>query len=431
MGPISYTETSVGNYQFNLLMSHKSGNLISTAEKKWIRTFFNSTSKFWDLEFISWLACSTASCAPAYGQAEVFCCRMWDFYSKRVGEGYVSVSAVAMILPLFHTHILFMYHQRCIISAVECIVKYDTPQFPFYPVPVHICSTHRCTLNYYAMLCCSTALYRITSRNCFWHAEGCPAAQDILIPYRVYEKVSLVSIVRQTEGTACAECEMTAWHNYRERERESESELHVRVCTVLPFFLSVRPHLFRSFLPFCLSFFLSSFSPSFLHTFGFCLLSAVNVYLLSAVNVCVLSAVNDCVLSAVNVCLLSAVNVCVLSAVDVCVLSAVNVCLYQKSFFQFVFHKQANFKLHASAMLATALLGAIGVLWELVTYIHNTHTHTHTQTYIRTYIHTDYIHTYIYTHTHTHIHTDTYRHTYTHTYLLTYLLHGAESFLRS
>jgi hypothetical protein len=192
MGPVSYTETSVDNYQFNLC---KSGNLIYTAEKKWIRTFFNLTSKFWDLEFISWLARSTASSAPMYGPAEAFCCRRWGFYSERVGEGYVGVSAVAMILPLLHTHILFMYHRRCIILAVDCIVKYDTPHFPFYPVS-RTCLFHASfhfELSCY-VVCCSASPYRITSRNCFWQAGGCPAVQDAVIPYRVYGNVSLVSI---------------------------------------------------------------------------------------------------------------------------------------------------------------------------------------------------------------------------------------------
>jgi hypothetical protein len=127
MGPISYTETSVDNYQFNLCIVPQERKTHLHRGKKWIRTFFNLTSKFWDLEFIPWLTRSTASSAPTYGQAEAFCCRRWGFYSKRVGKGYVGVSAVAVILPLLHTQILFMYHRRWIILAVDSIVKYDTP----------------------------------------------------------------------------------------------------------------------------------------------------------------------------------------------------------------------------------------------------------------------------------------------------------------
>lgn len=155
---------------------------------------------------------STASSAPTYGQAEAFCCRRWGFYSKRVGEGYVGVSAVTVNLPLLYTHILFMYHRRCIILAVDSIVKYDTTQFPFYPVPVHVCSAHRFTSNYHAMLCCSTAPCRITSQNCFWLAGGLSCGgpgRSNTLP-NILECLISIYIEADTDGAACAEREITS-----------------------------------------------------------------------------------------------------------------------------------------------------------------------------------------------------------------------------
>ena len=132
-------------------------------------------------------------------------------------------------------------------------------------------------------VCCSTSPYPITSRNCFWQAEGCPVVRDAVIPYRVYGNVSLVAIYKQTDGVACAEREITAWQKYWEanRERERESERAARECAHSTAVLSFFPSSFISFvssvLSFFLSFFLSFSRPSFLLlTFGFCVLSRGN-----------------------------------------------------------------------------------------------------------------------------------------------------------
>jgi hypothetical protein len=102
------------------------------------------------------------------GKTEAFGRRRWSFSSKRVRDGYVGVSSVAMILPLLHTHILFMYHRRCVILAVDCIVKWHSP-VPFLPRPC-ACSTLRFTLNYHAMLCVAapllTALRHVILAGC-------------------------------------------------------------------------------------------------------------------------------------------------------------------------------------------------------------------------------------------------------------------------
>ena len=68
---------------------------------------------------------------------------------------------------------------------------------------------------------------------------------------------------------------------------------------------------------------------------------------------------------------------------EFCVLSTVNFSVYDKSLFAFVMHIQANFKVHASAMLGTGLLQAIGLLCELLTYMYlQRHTHTSVQTHV-------------------------------------------------
>jgi len=125
----------------------------------------------------------------------------------------------------------------------------------------------------------------------------------------------------------------------REKQTQRERELHVRVCTDSTAVLSFCPSSY--FVRFFRHIFLSFFFPSLLLTFGFC------------------------------------------------VLSTVNFSVYNKTFFAFVLHIQANFKLHASAMLGTALFQAIGLLCELLhIYLHRHTQHTYIRTDTRTYKHT-------------------------------------------
>ena len=165
MGPKATRKRRLTTTNIICVMSHKSGNLIYTGEKKWNRAFFNLTSKCWDLEFISrFRQALQRAVRVRMGKTEAFGRRRWSFSSKRVRDGYVGVSSVAMILPLLHTHILFMYHRRCIILAVDCIVKWHSP-VPFLPRPC-ACLFHASfhfELPCY-VVCCCTSPYRITSR---------------------------------------------------------------------------------------------------------------------------------------------------------------------------------------------------------------------------------------------------------------------------
>jgi len=104
-----------------------------------------------------------------------------------------------------------MYHRRCIILAVDCIVKYDTPQFPFYPVPAHICSMHRFTLNYHAMLCVAAPL--LTALR---HVIATGRLRVVLGPGRrntvpsIWKCLISINIEADTDGAARAEREITA-----------------------------------------------------------------------------------------------------------------------------------------------------------------------------------------------------------------------------